>query len=202
MLVLVLLTFASCEIADPIESTVTKYADFNMTGPKYLYWEQGEAFTDPGVEATEGGDPLEVQIDGTVDANTPGVYPLTYSAVNSDGFPASVTRYVAVGDKAVAASRDLSGKYDVGSRETEVSKITDGFYDVTDILPPNGVHAFMVDLGNGSIIIPVQSSPFGMVVADPSVNPDSSASLDSDTSFSLHFQLGGYGIFNRTFTQQ
>src|SRR5690554_360057 len=93
----ILFALTGCDLADPIESEITEYADFNMEGESFIYHQVGTAFTDPGVTAMEGEDELEVQITGTVDPNETGVYYITYSAVNSDGFAASADRIVAVG---------------------------------------------------------------------------------------------------------
>lgn len=199
---LVLVTFASCDLADPIESEITEYAEFEVTEGQYIYWEVGTPFQDPGVIAMAGEDELEVQISGSVDTNTPGVYVINYSALNSDGFPATTSRYVAVGNKEVAESRDLSGTYAVGTRFNTVSQMaTPGFYSNSDVLPPNGIAVFMVDLGNGSLIVPPQSSPFGSVTTDPSVNADSYGLVNSENSFTLALKIGGNAIFTRTFTK-
>lgn len=194
-----LFLFTSCEKDDSSDiSDITEYATFTVTGPKYLYVNQGDPYQDPGVEALEGDATLEVTTTGDLDVDTPGVYQLTYSAVNSDGFPATVTRYVAVGNKAVATSRDLSGEY---APANTVTKIGEGFYQNSDVLPANGIAVFMVDLGDGSIVVPPQSSPFGVVVADPSVNPDTFGVLNSEDSFSLTEEIGPNGIFEITFNK-
>lgn len=155
------------------------------------------------VTATAGEDELEVEITGSVDGNTPGVYVLSYTAVNEDGFPATITRFVAVGNEEVAFNRDLSGIYTVGTRTNTITQIQPGFYQNSDILPPNNINVFMVDLGNGSLVIPPQSSPFGQVYADPSINPESSASLSEDeNTIVINQNVGSFGIFSRTFVKQ
>src|SRR5690606_11624747 len=190
-----------CELADPIESEVTEYAEFEVTGGEFLYLDLGSTFTDPGVTATAGGESLDVAISGSVDTNTPGVYILEYSAVNADGFPATTTRYVAVGDMEVAFGRDLSGTYAVGTRTNTVTQIQPGYYLNSDTLPPNGISIFMVDLGTGELIIPPQSSPFGIVAVYPAQYPDSSGILNEDGSFVLNQFISCCGIFSRTFTR-
>lgn len=197
-LAFLVLLISGCELEDPIESTVTNYADFEVTGGQYIYWEQGEPFTDPGVIATAGGEELEVSVEGSVDPDTPGVYVISYSAVNEDGFPASTERYVAVGNLEVAAGRDLSGNY---TPANTLTKILDGFYQASDLLPPNGIDGIIVDLGTGTLVMPLQSSPFGTAYADPSVDPDTFGTFISEDSFSIAMQVGSFGIFNRTFTK-
>lgn len=202
-LTLILVTFTGCDLADPIESEITEYAEFEVMGGQYMYIPVGTAFEDPGVTATAGEDELEVQISGAVDAETPGVYVINYTAVNADGFPATTTRYVAVGNEEVALSRDLSGVYSVGSSTNTITQIQPGFYLNSDTLPPNGIDVFMVDLGNGSLVIPPQSSPFGQVFADPSINPESSVTLSEDgNTIVINQSIGSFGIFSRTFVKQ
>lgn len=200
ILAIMVLGVLSCSLEDPIESQVTEYAEFEVTGGEYVYWQLGEAFTDPGVVALAGGEALEVSINGSVDVNTPGVYPLTYSAVNADGFAASTVRFVAVGDKDVAFNRDLSGLYLTGTRENTVTQIQPGFYLNSDTLPNNSISVFMVDLGNGEIVIPTQQSRFGQIIADPTIIPGSGVTLsDDETSFTIAQYISCCGIFTRTF---
>lgn len=189
----------SCSLEDPIKSEVTDHAKFQMTDGPYVYWPLGTEFTDPGISATSGEEEIEVSTEGTVDTDTPGVYVLKYSAENSDGFAASVERFVAVGNKEVAISRDLTGTY---SPTNEVKKIVDGFYMNSDILPTNGIKVVMADLGNGELIIPPQSSKFGIVYADPQINENTGGILNEDGSFTIKQMLVAYGIYTRTFIKQ
>ncbi len=192
-----------CSLETPIESTITEFAEFEVTGGSFVYLEVGAPFIEPGIVALAGGESLEVETSGTVDVSTPGVYVLTYSAVNADGFPATTTRFVAVGNKEVALNRDLSGTYLTGTRTNTVTQIVPGFYLNSDILPNNGIQVFMADLGNGQLIIPPQSSRFGTVYADPSIDPASFVTLTSDeTSITIAQFISCCGIFSRTFIKQ
>jgi hypothetical protein len=197
---ILLLNLTACDLEDPKESTITQYAEFEVTGGPYLYVDLDSDFEDPGVVATAGEEVLDVEVSGSVDTSTPGVYVLEYSAVNEDGFPATTSRYVAVGDMEVAFGRDLSGTYFTGSRTNTVTLIQPGFYLNSDTLPNNSISVFMVDLGNGNLIIPPQSSRFGTVAADPSLYPGSFVTLDSPTSFTIAQFISCCGIFTRTFT--
>lgn len=200
---LILLAFGSCDLADPITSEITEYADFTMEGESFIYHQVGTPFTDPGVTAMEGEDDLEVQVTGSVDPNVIGVYYLNYSAVNSDGFSASVERVVAVGDQEVAFNRDLSGTYVTGGRPNVVTMTGPGVYLNSDTLPFNSISVWMVDLGNGQLVIPPQSTPFGTVYADPSLNPSSLASISEDgVTLIINQFISCCGIFSRTFLKQ
>ncbi len=64
--------------------------DVTLKGDSVLVLEYGERYTDPGAEAVfsgsmflRKGEPIPVQVDGTVDTQKVGVYTLTYSAARS-----------------------------------------------------------------------------------------------------------------------
>jgi hypothetical protein len=74
-----------------------------LNGPDPLPWRRGSSFADPGATASDfSGATLAVTISGAVDINTPGSYFITYSASDSDGNIARVTRTVNVVDSPVA----------------------------------------------------------------------------------------------------
>jgi len=104
------LFFAGCEqtTTDNI-SKVTNFPDFEMAGDAVIWHHLGDVFTDPGCTATEAGKDITVTTtissrykgNTDFDENDADEYTYTYSAINGDGFPGSVTRtvYVAkVGD--------------------------------------------------------------------------------------------------------
>lgn len=117
-----LLALASCEkkVTTEDPSTITYYVQFEMNGDKTMYVPLNSTFTDPGVVATENGvdvnDKVKVSIvdasGAAVDAistDGPGMYTMTYSAINSDGFSASSSRTVFVYDPTVTMS--MAGTY-------------------------------------------------------------------------------------------
>ena len=77
-------------------SRVTHFAVLQMSGPAYMSIVKGSTFTDPGVKAYEGSNEIPVTITGSVNTDETGLYVLTYSATNKDGFPATATRTVVV----------------------------------------------------------------------------------------------------------
>ena len=114
-------------------SKVTHFPVLTMEGDKIMVVEKGSAFTDPGVTAKAGENDVPVTESGSVDTDETGVYTLTYSAVNSDGFSASVRRTVAVYSTAPdAAAHDLSGEYARTSNGSVATwtKIAPGVYKV------------------------------------------------------------------------
>ncbi|HYG40549.1 MAG TPA: BT_2262 family domain-containing protein, partial [Cytophagales bacterium] len=90
-----LMVLAGCERVYESEglSRITEYAAITLNGETEMFLKQGEAYNEEGA-TTETGDP--VTISGEVDVNTPGVYTVTYSAVNVDGYAANETRTVYV----------------------------------------------------------------------------------------------------------
>ena len=97
------------------DSRLTYYADLQMQGDEFMLVPVGSNFVDPGCTGTLAGEDItdKIIIDGAddVDTNTLGFYYITYSAVGSDGYPASVERTVCVYDPSVTL--DISGVYDV-----------------------------------------------------------------------------------------
>lgn len=73
--------------------------DITLKGGNELNWTLGKEFTDPGYSAIDNvdGDVTgKVIVTGTVDPNTEGVYTLTYTAKDTAGNEATVTRTVHV----------------------------------------------------------------------------------------------------------
>ena len=101
-----MLGFTACEKKYDTEglSQITNYATFDVTGGSVIVAPLGTPFTDPGVTATEAGNPIDVAVSvsgvftgysgTTVDANTADKYLITYSATNGDGFTGSAQRTV------------------------------------------------------------------------------------------------------------
>lgn len=106
--------FSSCEDETSQDhSQITYYISFNMAGDQEMVIPVGTPYQEPGVEALEGEEDVTSKIvtTGTVDGNSVGVYTLTYSATNKDGFGSSISRTVIVCDPAV--TNDISGTYTV-----------------------------------------------------------------------------------------
>src|SRR5678815_1813778 len=91
--------FVSCN-KDEINNTETKvgisdvtvYATVTLKGAQYMTVPLNNTFTDPGVEAKEGSTTIQYTTTGSVNTSTVGVYQITYTATNKDGFPASANR--------------------------------------------------------------------------------------------------------------
>ena len=120
MLLFVAYIFAGCAKTEEVNNTETKVGQSRVTffpilelkGAQYMVVPVGGTFTDPGATAKEGDKDIQPIVTGSVNTSTPGVYALTYTATNKDGFSTSEHRYVAVyTTDASAAANDLSGSY-------------------------------------------------------------------------------------------
>ena len=108
-------------------SKVTAYANLHMNGDAVVVLTQGQTYTEAGVDADADGKTLDVTIDGTVDTSKPSVYKIKYSAVNSDGFPASLTRTIIV-LSSQPSTIDLSGTFFRNGNPNNVTKLGDRKY--------------------------------------------------------------------------
>jgi len=138
---LVILLLAACKKDPDVtitdtqigESKITYFVDMSLKGDEFVAIVKGQPFTDPGVTATEKGQPVDVKVSGSVNTAQMGIYPITYSAVNKDGFAKSIKRYVAVLPEAPDPSVDLSGTYASGtSPQATITKISDGLFYTTN----------------------------------------------------------------------
>lgn len=149
-------------------SKVTYYADITLTGSNIISIIKGTSFTDPGVKATAGGEDIPVTTTGTVDASKVGLYTLTYSATNKDGYSSSSARTVIVIPSAETAGTDLSGTYaavPVGSTPgpANITKVAEGAYYTSNCWGNSGavIPAYFICVDGSSIIVPNQGSPYG-----------------------------------------
>jgi hypothetical protein len=95
------------------DSRLTYYVNLEMQGDAFVQVPIGSSYTDAGCTATMNGQDVTSRIVTSgldeIDVNTAGLYDVTYSAINDDGFPASVSRTVAVCDPTIET--DLSGTW-------------------------------------------------------------------------------------------
>jgi hypothetical protein len=129
--------FSACERELETEgiSRITYYPVLTLKGEQWNSIPVGGTFTDAGITAKEGETDIEVSKTGTVDTSKPGVYTITYTAVNKDGYSASTRRYVGVISPQTAAI-DLSGQYKRNAGALGVSTVTKlgpGFYQTDNV---------------------------------------------------------------------
>ena len=117
MLGMSLFSLTSCNDSkdELTDSRLTYYVKLDMQGDAFVQVPIGSTYTDAGCTATMNGEDATSRIITTgldaIDTNTAGLYTVTYSAVNNDGFPASVSRTVAVCDPTITT--DISGTWTV-----------------------------------------------------------------------------------------
>lgn len=109
---LTVILFTSChDVTTDGVTEITYYPTFTLVDGSAIAVEVGQPFTDPGFVCMEGDTDIsdKVKVSGSVDTNQLGVYTLTYSATNVDGFSGSVNRQVSVYNPAVTT--DIAGSY-------------------------------------------------------------------------------------------
>jgi hypothetical protein len=114
VLFLGVLLFVSChDVTTDGISKVTYYVTFEMDGDELFLLPVGEDYVEPGVKAIENGEDVssKMDTDNPVDKDEVGLYTITYSAKNADGFSNSVTRQVIVYDPSITT--DIAGNYSV-----------------------------------------------------------------------------------------
>ncbi|MGN0282118.1 MAG: BT_2262 family domain-containing protein [Prevotella sp.] len=93
------------------DSRLTYYPVLEIQGDEFVQVPIGTTYTEQGCKATLNNEDFtsNVKTSGSVDSNQPGLYYITYSATNSDGFTVTATRTVAVCDPTITT--DISGTY-------------------------------------------------------------------------------------------
>jgi len=99
-LILMVFGLAGCEKQSLGLTNTTYYAVIQLEGETTMVVPKGSSYVEPGFTATMAGEDVsnQVAVSGTVDETTSGVYAITYSIKNKDGFTSSVTRTVVVLD--------------------------------------------------------------------------------------------------------
>ena len=184
-------------------SRVTQFPVLTLNGDRYMTIEVGGTFTDPGIVATEGGATIPYTTDGSVNAGEVGVYNITYTAVNKDGFPASLTRTVVVySTEASAAGNDLSGTYVRSSNgvESTWTKIAPGVYTVVN---PGGA------LGVNLTVVVFNQTGFTIHMPEQTISDGSTMSSAQEVystgppaTYTWQILNPGYGTGLRTFVKQ
>jgi len=184
-------------------SRVTHFPVLSLKGDQYMAVALGSTFVDPGITAKEGSADITYTTSGSVNTNTEGVYPLTYTAVNKDGFPANIGRIVIVySTESGAASNDLSGTYVRSSNgvSSTWSRIAPGVYLVIN---PGGAPGFttkaiVFNSAGYTIHMPAQAIDDGSTMT----TSDEIYTIGSPTKYVWKIVNPGYGTALRTFVKQ
>ena len=129
---------AGCDkTVDPID--ITYFADIQLQGDNPYVVQLGEQYTEPGFTALLNGEDYStnVKINSSVDTSAPGIYSVTYSATNPDGFTSSVSRNVYVlnpgGIDNVYLSHCWMGSRNYKNLPIVIKKVSDGVYEIEDL---------------------------------------------------------------------
>ncbi len=148
-------------------SRVTYYVNITLAGDDVMSLVQGGTFTDPGATGEAGGQSVPVTATGSVDPSTVGLYTITYSATNKDGYSSSVTRTVVVIPSSEIPGVDLSGTYvavPVGTTPgpATITKVAPGVYYSTDLWTGGAViPGYFICVDGSTLIVPLQSTGYG-----------------------------------------
>lgn len=175
------LAFSSCE-KDEIRNTDTKvgisdvtvYPVLTMAGDPFVSVVKGGTYTDAGATAKEGTATINVTTTGSVNTSQPGLYVITYSATNKDGFAASVSRTVVVIPSNESPGVNLAGKYDYvnGGYTSTVTKVAEGVYTTDNSWSAATIIPLVfVSVDGLTISVPNQSTGFGPVFGTGTYNP-------------------------------
>lgn len=119
---------------------ITYYPSITLLDGDVTVVNVGETYSDPGCEVILNGEDIsdQVEVSSNVNTSKPGIYTVTYTAVNPDGFSKSSKRTVYV-----VSEREFSNVYlgesQFGSRHYYnapiiISDNGDGTYEIDDIL--------------------------------------------------------------------
>ena len=143
-------------------SKVTHYVVLTLKGDPIMSVVKGEPFTDPGADALENGATTTYTVSGTVDNTTTGLYTLTYTAVNKDGFSSSVSRTVVVIPAHETPGVDISGSYDYVGSSTFTATIS---WSGGTVIPVT-----FICLDGVAIDVPEQTTAYGPVFGTGTLN--------------------------------
>ena len=169
--------FTGCEYFKAPETTLNvqtgeiKFPAIALNGERLITFQAGTGeYVEEGAVATLGAEDItgDIVVTGSVDSNSPGVYPINYfvETINSLGQPstAEVNRWVLVTSEDLT-DVDLSGSYQgsgFGNQVTTVTRLATGWYHIDKILASgNNIQATWAHVGGDVIEMPNQPSPFG-----------------------------------------
>lgn len=140
----------SCDETSQDESIITYYVTIELDGDDPYLVEVGDEYVEPGYTATEGDDDVteSVVVTSDVDTDSKGVYTVTYTCTNADGYESSEERTVVVYDSSVTGGigagtytttnetyRDYYGTTTAYSGyEIDIDSIAPGIYYCSDFL--------------------------------------------------------------------
>jgi hypothetical protein len=180
-LALVAFVFTACEKESLGVSKITTYPTIELKGDVAMTILVGGTYTEPGFTALEGDKDItsSAVVKGTVDTNTPGVYTISYTATNSDGFSYTARRYVGVITQE-AANMDISGQYQRNAGAYGIATVTKTKYP-----------GLYINNNPGGIVIKTEADNINVYMFHTDVNVVSVPSQDS--------KVGEFACINGTY---
>ena len=150
--------FGACDKSTDDTSKVTYFVTLEREGDEKIVLEKGQPFVEPGYYAEMNGEDIteSVQIKGSVDVNTPGIYNLVYAAYNEDGFAKTFTRTVYVADNTASPGYEIV----IFQMEPGIFYISDflgGWYDQRAGYGPDYAMVGKFELNDDNTITPLES---------------------------------------------
>ncbi len=191
-------------------SKIVYFPSIAIKGSKIIAVQQGAAYTDAGATAILNGAAAQYTVSPTISSSTaPGIYTVTYTAANPQGFTATDFRIVVVvsttvWNDATANANDFSGTYARTSNgvTSTWTKIAPGTYQVENpggATSGAGLYVIVQNYPGNTIAIPSQYSPyFGGTVS----STNAIYTPGSPAKYSWVYNAPNYGTSTRTFVKQ
>jgi hypothetical protein len=207
--------FSGCAKEEDISNTADKVGVSRVVffpviatkGDRLVIINQGQTYSDAGAVATLGDKTVPYTTTGSVNTATPGIYTLSYTAINDDGFSASDFRSVAVIGNDVSTN-DYSGAYAryVGGtpngQSSTWTKTAPGVYTVINPGGAAGVTATAVNYSGNLIAIPPQLTEAGLFSTEISATSGIYYPTPAPAKYEWSIVNPGYGTALRTFVKQ
>lgn len=186
----------ACDDGDSVGiSTITYFPSFELPDGENVVIEVGDEFV-PTAIVKEGENELTPTINSSVDSDAPGVYAVTYSAVNSDGYTGSASQEVVVYDPSITPTNVAGSIVDTNNsaRTGTITLVpgTTNIYLGSD-MGFGGVFPlyFQMDGDEMTVIPQTFAAGFGVEEVEASYNPGTKrfSVLIQPQGFAYTFQL-------------
>ncbi len=179
------------------------YPTITLKGDKYVSLNVGTPYTDPGATGTDdvSGSTSNIMAGfSSLDVTTPGVYYMSYSMKNANGFVTTVGRYIAVTN--YADGINLEGTYERTSNGVEVhfTKVSRALY-MTDDMGGAGLPdaAYFAVIDDSTIDFSAQLSE--SLGAEIDASSEALVIDGGDTTVQYRLAAPGYGTALRRFVK-